>query len=98
MEAAEILREKKKCFDVLAGFSSAGDLLRFALGRPTMTSTKKKEWKYRKQNNDRASILFYFCYFDYFIKIQIWVRCSNALSDPCVMLILAIYKRHYAWA
>ena len=41
----------------------AGDLLRFALGRPTFTSTKKKEWKYREQNNDRAFILFYFCYF-----------------------------------
>ena len=68
MEAAEILREKKKCFDVLAGFSSAGDLLGFALGRPIISSTKKKEWKYRKQHNDRASILFYFCYSDYFIK------------------------------
>lgn len=68
MEAAEILREKKKCFDVLAGFSSAGDLLGFALGRPTISSTKKKEWKYRKQSNDRAFILFYFCYSDYFIK------------------------------
>lgn len=81
MEATEILREKKKCFDVLEGLSSAGDLLRFALGRLTITSTKKKEWKYRKQNNHRAFILSYFCYFDYFIKIQIWVRYSNALSD-----------------
>ena len=102
MEAAEILREeKKKCFDVLvvlAGLSSAGDLIGFALERPTITSTKKKDWKYRKQNSDRAFILFYICYFDYFIKIQIWVRYSNALSDPCVMLIPAISKPHYAWA
>lgn len=94
MEAAEILREKKKCFDVLAGFSSAGDLLGFALGRPTISSTKKKEWKYRKQNNDRAFILFYFISATLTIssKIQIWVRYSNALSDPCVVIILAIFK------
>ena len=46
------------------------------------------------ENKTTIALLFYFISATLTIssKIQIWVRYSNALSDPCVVLILAIFK------
>ena len=46
------------------------------------------------ENKTTIALLFYFISATLTIssKIQIWVRYSNALSDPCVVQILAIFK------